>query len=133
MLEGLIELVIEAFGELLLQAIFEILVELGFESVGNAFRPCRRANPILATTGVVFLGAAFGLISSLLLPYRLLPATRLPGLSVVLAPVAIGFVMHFFGRWRHRCGGHPTFLATFWGGAAFAFSLALVRWLMVGR
>ena len=37
------------------------------------------------------------------------------------------------GKWRRRLGGRPTYLATFWGGALFAFAAALVRWLTIGR
>jgi hypothetical protein len=40
--------------------------------------------------------------------------------------------MHFFGKWRREHGGHPTRLATFWGGGLFGFGAALARFLMVG-
>jgi hypothetical protein len=38
-----------------------------------------------------------------------------------------------FGQWRRRRGGDPTLLATFWGGALFAFAMAAARWLLIGR
>jgi hypothetical protein len=62
-----------------------------------------------------------------------MPSLLVPGVSLVLSPLSAGLVMKAFGDWRRRRGGDPSFLATFWGGALFAFSFALVRWLMVGR
>lgn len=74
-----------------------------------------------------------GLLMAGFFPERLLPPLPLSGVSLVLSPLAAGFVMKIFGDWRRRRGGDPSFLATFWGGALFAFSFALVRWLMIGR
>lgn len=130
---SLIQLLLEALGDLLLQAGVEILAELGLESLENVFRPRRSANLVLATGGVMIIGAVLGLTSGLLLPGRVFPAAPVPGLSLVLAPVGMGITMHLFGQWRRARGGRPTFLATFPGGAAFAFSWALVRWVMVAH
>jgi len=51
----------------------------------------------------------------------------------VLAPLATGAAMHAFGARRRRRGRATSGLATFWGGAAFAFTMALARWLAVAR
>jgi len=40
--------------------------------------------------------------------------------------------MHWFGIWRRAEGRPPSTLATYQGGALFAFAMALVRWLVVG-
>jgi len=54
-------------------------------------------------------------------------------LGLVLAPLATGAAMHAFGARRRRHGRATSGLATFWGGAAFAFAMALARWLAVAR
>lgn len=64
-------------------------------------------------------------------PERLTPAGPLPGLSLVLAPLATGLVMHLYGQWRRGRGHDTTYLATFWGGSLLAFAMALTRFLMV--
>ena len=133
MLEFLAELILEVFGDIIFQVVFEVLTEFGFESLSNLFQPRKKAHPLLAACGLLLLGGALGLGFALLLPHRLIPKSRLPGLSLVLAPLGVGLVMQGFGMWRRKRGGTPTCLATFWGGAIFAFSMALVRWLLVGN
>ena len=56
----------------------------------------------------------------------------IPGISLVIAQLVAGVCMHFLGEWRRRQDCKPTALATFTGGATFAFGMALVRFLMVG-
>jgi hypothetical protein len=87
----------------------------------------------VAGVGYVILGAAAGLLTLVVLPERILPPPRMPGLSLILAPVATGAVMHAYGRWRRARGSDPTHLATFWGGALFAFAMACPRAWKFGR
>jgi len=114
----------------LLLGITEFLGEFG-EFIAAPFRPGKRANPVLAGVGMILLGGVVGLGFALLVPHRLIATHRLPGLSMVLAPAAAGVVMGGYGAWRRRRGGRPPALATFWGGALFMFSAALVRWVIV--
>jgi hypothetical protein len=51
----------------------------------------------------------------------------------VLSPMLAGLVMHYYGRWRESRGSEPSYTATFLGGALFAFGMALVRFLLIGR
>ena len=44
-----------------------------------------------------------------------------------------GLVMQRYGQWREARDGSQSFIATFWGGALFAFGMALVRFLWVNR
>jgi hypothetical protein len=131
------EFIFELIGELVLELAFQLLVEFvllaGLTPIHHALTRRRRSNPVLAAIGLVMLGGLIGLFVAQLLPERLLPALPLPGTSLVLSPLCAGLVMKAFGDWRKRRGGDPSVLATFPGGALFAFSFALVRWLMVGR
>ena len=83
--------------------------------------------------GLAFAGAAAGVLSAWLLPHRLIAARAvLPGVSLLLAPLATGAAMHFLGKLQRRLGRSPGSLATFRGGALFALSMALIRWWLVG-
>ena len=126
LLEFLVALLCEAIVDILLL----VLVEMGFESMRHAVRRRRAANPLLAGLGLAVGGAVIGLVSVWLVPRRLVrPWPYLAGASLVLAPLGTGAVMHAFGAWRRRRGTEPSLLASFWGGALFAFAAALTRWL----
>src|SRR4051794_4308605 len=127
MLEFLFELIAQFFGDVLLQVLLEVLAEFGCRSLENSFQPAKSADPFFAGCGLLLLGAVAGLIFGLLLPNSPFHRHHLPGISLVLAPLGVGSFMHLFGVWRREKGGNPTCLATFWGGACFAFGLALVR------
>jgi hypothetical protein len=93
-----------------------------------------RANhhPALAVLGLLLLGALLGAGLTWAWPLRVLPVVGVPGASLLLSPIAAGLLMAWWGR-KRRAGGHPTTsLATWYGGAAFAFGAALARHLMVG-
>lgn len=133
MLEFIVELVLEVFGDIILQVGIELLADFGLECLGKLLRPRKSLSPVAGTLGLLVIGGLLGVISGSLLPHRLFPLAPVPGASLFLAPIGAGIAMHFFGVWRRIRGGNPTLVATFWGGAAFAFSMALVRWLMVGQ
>lgn len=123
MLEAFFGFLLEMVVEIVLQA----LIELGFVSMAQPFKPAREVNPILAGIGLLFLGGFAALLFSLVLHDRLLPELAFPGLSLLLAPILVGTVMEWFGRWRRSTLAPTTALATFGGGALFAFAFALVR------
>src|SRR5262249_12421533 len=70
-----------------LQVLGQVVVELGFESLAHSFRRGRAANPALAGVGIAMLGAATGLVASLLLPRRVLPRSPVPRLGVLVSPL----------------------------------------------
>jgi len=88
---------------------------------------------VLAAGGLLLAGALSGLILSLLLPYRLFEVGVLPGSSIVFSPLITGFVMEAYGRRRVRRGLSRSYFSSFWGAAAFAFAMSVVRFAMVGR
>jgi hypothetical protein len=120
--------VLPVIWEFLLQIAIELLFELGFESTGESLRRRRRAHPVLAFLGATLLGGAVGLVTSLIWPTRFFEPGPLPGVSVIISPLVTGLAMHHYGRWRN---GKGSFLATFWGGALFAFGMASVRFIWV--
>lgn len=87
---------------------------------------------MLAGIGVAILGAIAGALASLLWPARILHPGPVPGASLLLSPLVNGLVMDRYGRWREGRGDERSTIATFWGGALFAFSMSLVRFVWVG-
>lgn len=128
----MLEVLFELLAEVLYQIVAEVLLELGCESAWHSLKAKRAANPILAPIGILALGGLAGWLTYLLLPERLSPPSRFRGSSLAVSPLLVGTFMEWFGRWRHTKRKDRTMLATFWGGAMFAFAFALVRLLTVG-
>jgi hypothetical protein len=122
----LIAEIIFFFVQLLLEVIGEALLELGLSGFKDVFDR-RNWNPYLAAIGYLVLGAVLGGVSLCLWPQRVFQSGTIPGLSIVLSPLAGGAAMHAWGRFRRSRGHDPTNLATFLGGAAFALGCAVVR------
>ncbi len=132
-IEIIFELVLTTILEIGLQLVAEILIELGFGSAGDSLRQRRRAHPAIAAVGVVLLGGLAGLVTSLIWPTLIFRPGPVPGISLLVSPLISGLIMDRYGDWRERHGGERSYVATFWGGALFAFSMALIRFLWVGK
>ena len=120
------EILVELVVQLVLEVFGEILLEFGLEAFKGAFGRQNRS-PRVATLGYLCLGAAIGVLSLWLLPERMLRPGPIPGLSVVIVPLIGGVVMHLWGSFRRSRGHSTTNLATFYGGAALLLSYCLVR------
>jgi hypothetical protein len=123
-----------ALVEFLLEGILEFLVEVLFglvvEAMAERWEKGSRTIPWIL---LALLGVASGFFSAAIFPHRIIVRRAvLPGISLLLAPVATGFAMHWIGNQLRRWGRPATGLATFQGGAAFAFAMALIRWWLVG-
>jgi hypothetical protein len=127
----LLESFFELLLELVLEALGEFILTLGWESFAHALRGTRKANPVLAMLGWAVIGSICGVISALLFPERLLPPSRLPGMSLIVAPLVSGALMKTFGDRGRESGKDTTMLATFWGGTIFAFTVAATRFLLI--
>ena len=143
MIEVLFELLFELLSDVILQLVFEMVFELGITSVKRATKASRASrslahvaasestHPALAALGCVLLGALAGWVSVLVVPHRLLPPPKIPGLSMLLSPLFSGLAMHSYGRWRFARAKSHSRLATFAGGALFAFAIAVTRYLLL--
>jgi len=132
-MEELIGLLIQLLGEVLFQLVVEIACECGFELTRAAIRPTngRALSVVGASAGQLFIGAAAGLVTVLVLPHRVLPPVAMPGISLILSPIGTGALMGLLGRWARQRGNTPSSLATFRGGALFAFACAATRFVLV--
>ena len=118
--------------EFLFELLFQIIAELGFEAIFRVFGAPfeRRPHPVLAGLAYAIFGTLLGLASVWLLPVGILPTPFLRVGYMLLAPVALGFVMLLLRRWmgwRSETSEPVQFGFT----VAFAFSFALVRYLMI--
>jgi hypothetical protein len=125
----LVEFLLSALWEIVLQLGGELLLEVAFRSIGEPWRSRTEAHPLLAGLGTLICGAAAGLLTSLVWPARMIRYPPIPGLSLFVSPLISGLMMERYGQWLEKRGGSPSFVATFWGGALFAFGMALVRFL----
>jgi len=132
-IEFVLEFLLTALWEIFLQVIAEILIEFGFASVGESFRHRSRAHPVLAGAGALLLGGVAGAIISLIWPTRIFQPGPVRGVSLFVSPLVTGVVMDRYGEWREGRGASRSYIATFWGGALFAFGMALVRLFWVGK
>jgi hypothetical protein len=127
---------LDELGVLLLQMLFEVLgpglLELLWELAASSYKATygrRNHNRFVAAVGYCLVGATLGGVSLLIWPKRLFGPGRIPGLSLLVSPVGGGVTMQAWGVYRRSRGHVTTNLATFLGGAAFAFGTALVRFL----
>jgi hypothetical protein len=130
MIELLIELIASVLWDGLLQLLLELLFDTGGRVVRSPFQRRERVHPLLAGIGLLALGALVGVLVSLVFPRPFFRFGVMPGTSMILSPILNGAAMEYVGRWTERRTGARTSLETFWGGALFAFGMALVRFLM---
>jgi hypothetical protein len=117
--------------EVFLQLLGELLIQLGVSSFSEPFREQRRAHPIMAGVGVLLLGALVGGLTLFVYSTRIFRPGPIRGASLLLSPLVTGALMDVYGDWVERRGGFRSYLATFWGGALFAFGMALVRFFWI--
>ena len=130
-MEFLVELVLNFLGEIVLQILAELALELGFESIREPFRKQGDSHPAVVGIGLAFLGAIAGGLTVLILPRPVTPPLPIRGLSLLLSPLATGVLMDRYGEWRKGRTGKRTYMATFWGGALFAFAMAATRLVLL--
>ena len=86
---------------------------------------------MVAGIGVADLGGLAGVLTSVIWPTSIFRPGPVRGASLLLSPLITGVVMDRYGQWRENSGVARSYVATFWGGALFAFSMALVRFVWV--
>jgi hypothetical protein len=121
--------------EVLFEAAFEFLAEfigaLIIRAVGAVFDTSEFKNPVLAYIVYLVLGGLVGGLSLLLFPFPLVHSSRLPGLSVIISPVLAGLGMSMVGSTLRKRNKKAMRIESFGYGFAFAFGMAVVRFLYV--
>jgi len=124
-----LEFLIELGVELLFQGLGELVVESVVRVLGAPFARRDQHHPVVAGMCLLLLGALLGEISCWVWPHRIVGPGPYPGSSLLLSPVVNGVAADALGDWRERRGRPRSYLATFWGGALFAFGMAGARFL----
>ena len=126
-MELLLELILQFFGEILLQAFFELIAELGIRSFTNPSKKPQRM--VLSTIGLFLLGAMAGGLSLLIFPASPILDPNFRLLNLFLTPLVIGGFMMMLGSLRARKGQNLIRLDRFGYAFAFAFGMAMVRYI----
>lgn len=127
MLEFLLELVFEFFGELILQLIAEFFGGLFKAGWYKLSRRERDLSPTLEAVWSIGTGVAAGVATLLVAPQLAIRLPWLQVLNLVLAPVAAGLFVERLRAWREsrRAFSRPVFAYA----ALFGLAFALTRWL----
>ncbi len=126
-MEFIFEIIVQFLGELILQFMFEALAELGLRSFGDTLK--RPRNPILSTIGFLIWGTIAGTISLLIMPQSPISDLTLRRINLLATPMAVGTLMMFIGGRREKKGQTLVMLDRFGYAFAFAFSMAIVRYI----
>jgi hypothetical protein len=132
-LEAILEFVLSIAWDVVVQVLLEGFIDWGWHSAGASREGSKGWHPAVKAGGLFLSGFTAGLLMSLLLPSPIFKQNYLPGASLVLSPLLAGLIMDQYGQWREQRGLRRSFAATFWGGVAFAFGMALTRFMMVGN
>jgi len=121
----------ELFLEVLLEFAGEALLDLALRAVAEVFESFRVAGPVIASVGYTLLGALAGGFSLLIFPHPLVHPSRLHGINLLVSPIVTGLVMSLIGSTLSRQGKKVTQIESFRYGFAFAFGMALIRYLFL--
>ena len=117
--------------EIAAEVVLQIFMSLGFESVVKSLKGSKDISKYLAFSGLAIFGGLFGLFSFFIYPHRIMNNPLFPGVSLVISPIIVGYIMYTFGKMRVESGKETSYLSTFRGGLIFAFAYALIRFLLI--
>jgi len=130
-MEIIAEILFDIVGEALLQIFGEVLIEFGLGSIMSSFKRQDSVNKPIALLGCFFFGLILGFALTKIFSGRIFPVKGIEGLSLIVSPVIVGYVMMKWGAYRRGKQQYASTLSTFWGGLLFAFGSALIRFLMI--
>ncbi len=130
-MEIIAEILFGVIGEAILQVIGEMLIEFGLGSMVSSFKRQEEVSKPVALIGCFLVGVIGGFVMAKIFNTRMIPVKGIEGLSLILSPVIVGYVMMKWGTYRKAKQKYTSTLSTFWGGSLFAFGSALIRFLMV--
>jgi hypothetical protein len=123
------EIIFGIIGEILLQSVGQVLFELGFYSLVDTLQRKKDRNPFITGVEYFLWGGILGGLSLLVFPESLISKPEYRILNLIFVPIAAGYAMAKIGAWRRNKGQDLLRLDTFFYGALFGFSTALVRFI----
>jgi hypothetical protein len=121
------ELLFQFAADFLVQLLTEIAVDFGF----NFLRPSdqRIKNPIFLSVGFFAWGLFAGVISLWPFPNAFIVSPELRLLNLFITPLAVSGIMLCIGTAKEKRGYDRVSLERFGYALAFAFAMALVRFI----
>ncbi len=99
-----------------------------FKDLSEILSNFEKAYPWFASLIYFLVGICFGGLTLLVFPHHLMRSTRFHGISLLISPLAAGYVMSLIGKKLENSGKTSRF-ARFQYGFAFALGMALIRFL----
>lgn len=125
---GILDILVEAFFQLALEAIIALFTR----SIRNLFAESNMISPILAALGYLLLGLAAGAVTVLLFPHRLVPPSKIRGISLLVSPIITGLIMSQVGTLLRSKGKRAVQIESFVYGFTFALGVAIIRFAYLG-
>lgn len=130
MIELLVELLLEFFGEVILQVVFEALAGIGVHASQHLKGEDSPDIPIwLAAPGYAILGALVGAASLFVLPSSMAHTEFMRIGTLLVVPVIAGGAMALIGALRAKNGQQVLRIDRFGYGYLFALAMAAVRFV----
>ena len=86
-------------------------------------------NKLFDAIRCLLFGTCLGFIGVLIFPHRMFQYQIFQGVSLIIVPITVGILMHYWGKYLLAKRGENYFIATFSGGALFAFGASLFRFI----
>lgn len=131
LLAAILSGILECLGEVFFQVLCESVLLLVAHAMGNVFSAARPKSRVLAAIGYLLLGIATGVASLFLFPHHLVRPSRFHGISLLLSPLATGFIMSRIGVFLRSRGKTSVPIESFAYGFVFAFGIAIIRLMLV--
>ena len=121
--------ILEPILEAILELIASAVMDLASRFLSDALEALESASPVAATLIYTLLGMFAGGCSVMILPHHLVHPSRLPGISILVSPLLTAALMSLIGAFLRNRDKATTRIETFRYGFAFAFGMAVVRFL----
>ena len=136
-MDELLALILATIGEFLLEIFVELIaaavLDLASRALSGLFTGLSdafKSNRVLIGFIYALLGMSAGALSLLVLPHRLIShPIGFHGISLLISPIVVGFVLSYVGAVMERRGQKLTGLETFGYGFTFAFGMTFIRFL----
>jgi len=131
LLMELLAALLELFGDVFLQLLAEGLVDVASRGLSEVVETERAKDVVVSTLSYAAAGALVGTISLAIFPHPLVHPSRIHGISLLISPVATGLTMSLIGSMLRKSDKKVVPIESFGYGFAFAFGMALIRFILV--
>ena len=126
--EFLVQL-LPGIADILLELAGEALLDIASRAMARIFEDLEISSPALAAVAYGSLGMLIGGLSLLIFPHPIVHPLRIHGISLLVGPVIAGVVMSWIGSTLRGRDKKVVQIESFDCGFAFAFGMALIRFL----